>query len=177
MIKELKHLKTISIHKVLVMKYCFKSGLYKQGLKHDLSKFGFIEFGPSAKHFQGNRSPINAEKEIQGYSLAWQHHKGHNPHHWEYWLDWNRGIMTVIRMPLKYAYEFVCDYIGAGKAYNKTKWTQDMPEKYYLDKLYAMKIHPETDILLKEIFNDITQLGPDAACRKMRERIYQYKNN
>ena len=43
------------------------------------------------------------KKEIQGYSLAWQHHKGHNPHHWEYWLDWNRGIMTIVRMPLKYA--------------------------------------------------------------------------
>ena len=55
--------------------------------KIDLSKYGITEFCSSAKYFQGNRSPIDAEKEETGYSLAWQHHKGHNPHHWEYWID------------------------------------------------------------------------------------------
>ena len=32
------HFKTITRHKLLVMKYCFRIGLYKQGLLHDLSK-------------------------------------------------------------------------------------------------------------------------------------------
>ena len=37
--KALKHLQTINHHKLLVMKHCFKVGLYKQGLLHDLSKY------------------------------------------------------------------------------------------------------------------------------------------
>ena len=38
------HFKTITEHKLLVMKYCFKVGLYKQGLLHDLSKYSPEEF-------------------------------------------------------------------------------------------------------------------------------------
>ena len=171
---ELKHLKTISIHKFLVMKYCFKSGLYKQGLKHDLSKFSCIEFWSTAKYFQGDRSPIKAQKELRGYSIAWQHHKGRNPHHWEYWLDWNKGVQYVIRIPENYVYEFVCDYIGAGKAYQQNKWDQSMPESYYLDTLYTMRIHSETDALLKRIFSEITEHGIDFVCRKMKQKKYYY---
>lgn len=33
------HLKTVCKHKYWVGKYCFKAGLYKQGITHDLSKF------------------------------------------------------------------------------------------------------------------------------------------
>lgn len=28
----------------MVLRYCFKCGLYKQGLLHDLSKYGITEF-------------------------------------------------------------------------------------------------------------------------------------
>ena len=42
--KNLKgHFCTITHHKMLVMKTCFKVGLYKQGLLHDLSKYTPIE--------------------------------------------------------------------------------------------------------------------------------------
>ena len=37
--KALQHLKTINHHKWLVCQGCFKVGLYKQGLLHDLSKY------------------------------------------------------------------------------------------------------------------------------------------
>ena len=33
-----KHFMTITKHRILVMKGCFKVGLYRQGLFHDLSK-------------------------------------------------------------------------------------------------------------------------------------------
>jgi len=174
---KLKHLKTITKHKFLVTKYCFKSGLYLQGLKHDLSKFGFVEFNGSAKFFQGTRSPINAEKEEFGYSLAWQHHKGHNAHHWEYWVDWKQGKQYMVRIPENYAYELVCDYIGAGKAYNNGTWTQSMPEDYYLKVRNMIFIHSETDVLLRTIFKDITDYGLDYACRKMKNKEYRYSEN
>ena len=34
----IKHFRTITHHKILVAKYCFRIGLYCQGLTHDLSK-------------------------------------------------------------------------------------------------------------------------------------------
>lgn len=66
-----RHLKTINYHKWLVMRYCFRLGMYKQGLLHDLSKYSLTEFMVGAKYYQGNRSPNNAEREDKGYTSAW----------------------------------------------------------------------------------------------------------
>lgn len=57
-----KHFKTICKHKHEVMKVCWLCGITWQGIIHDLSKFSPVEFNSSAKYFQGNRSPIEAEK-------------------------------------------------------------------------------------------------------------------
>ena len=62
------HFKTITYHKYLVMQGCFKVGLYKQGLLHDLSKYSPTEFLVGARYYQGDRSPNNAEREEIGYS-------------------------------------------------------------------------------------------------------------
>ena len=87
--KWLEHLKTINHHKRLVMELCFKAGLYRQGLMHDLSKYTPVEFLVGARYYQGHRSPNAAEREIKGYSSAWLHHKGRNKHHLEYWIDYS----------------------------------------------------------------------------------------
>ena len=109
--KYIRHFKTITKHKYYVMKFCFKCGFYKRGLLHDLSKYGKTEFCSSARYFQGTSSPIDAEKNEKGYSLAWQHHKGHNPHHWEYWID-NVGTYknTPCKIPYEYVVEMICDW-------------------------------------------------------------------
>ena len=62
-----KHFKTISKHKQIVMINCIKAGQIKRGLLHDNSKFSPTEFFSSVKYYQGNRSPIDAEKEDKGY--------------------------------------------------------------------------------------------------------------
>ena len=85
--KAVKHFKTITKHRFLVMKYCFKAGLYWQGLTHDLSKYSPAEFRVGARYFQGDRSPNDIERREKGYSAAWLHHKGRNKHHLEYWID------------------------------------------------------------------------------------------
>ena len=87
--KAIEHLRTINHHKLLVMKGCFKVGLYRQGLMHDLSKYTPSEFLVGCKYYQGNRSPNNAEREATGVSSAWLHHKGRNKHHYEYWIDYS----------------------------------------------------------------------------------------
>ncbi|MGN0818427.1 MAG: DUF5662 family protein, partial [Candidatus Coproplasma sp.] len=70
----IKHFITITRHRHVVMRHCFKVGLYRQGLTHDLSKYSPSEFWPGAKYYQGNRSPQVRERELFGYSAAWLHH-------------------------------------------------------------------------------------------------------
>ena len=82
-----KHFCTITRHRLLVCKHCFKIGLYWQGLTHDLSKYSPEEFWTGVRYYQGDRSPNAAEREAIGFSKAWLHHKGRNKHHFEYWID------------------------------------------------------------------------------------------
>ena len=99
------HFKTITAHKLRVMKYCFKVGLYRQGLAHDLSKYTPVEFVAGAKYYDGSRSPIELEKMDLGYSAGWLHHKGRNKHHLEYWIDYDYdqgGGMAGMKMPVNY---------------------------------------------------------------------------
>lgn len=156
----LKHLKTICKHKWYVFKECAACGLIWQGIIHDLSKFGITEFVSSARYFQGNRSPIEAEKEATGYSLAWLHHKGHNKHHWEYWTDFNEagGIITN-KIPKKYVVEMVCDWIGAGRAYTSNKWTVADPLNYYRKVRDGRHFNPATEELILMFLYTIKEKG------------------
>ena len=58
------HFKTITHHKWLVMKHCFKVGLYKQGLLHDMSKYSWTEFSTGIRYYTRTHSP-NAEARRQ----------------------------------------------------------------------------------------------------------------
>ena len=128
------HFKTITAHKILVMKYCFRIGLYKQGLLHDLSKYTPTEFLVGARYYQGTRSPNNAEREATGISTAWIHHKGRNKHHFEYWVDYGIGAERVIEgmpMPKKYIAEMIMDRISASYNYHPDTYTDRSPLAYY----------------------------------------------
>jgi hypothetical protein len=155
MSKYWKHFKTITLHKWYVMKACFKAGLYWQGITHDLSKYSFTEFFASARYFQGNRSPIDVEKTARGYSFAWQNHKAKNKHHWHYWTDFEDGRLVVLKMPAKYVAEMLCDWVGAGKAYNKSAWTIDSFKNWYAQNKDIYHLHTSTrayiDMLVKNV--------------------------
>ena len=130
----LGHFCTITAHKLLVMKYCFRVGLYKQGLLHDLSKYTPTEFFVGCKYYQGDRSPNNAEREEKGYSAAWMHHKGRNKHHFEYWNDYTleKGKITApVEMPRKYVAEMLMDRIAASRIYEKERYTNHSPLHYF----------------------------------------------
>ncbi|MCM1133682.1 MAG: DUF5662 family protein, partial [Ruminococcus flavefaciens] len=119
------HLRTITAHRHLVMRHCFKAGIIKRGLFHDLSKYSPSEFIPGVLYFQGNRSPNEREREVNGYSTAWIHHKGRNKHHFEYWTDYSikTGTLDPVRMPDEYIFEMFCDRVAASKIYEKEKYT------------------------------------------------------
>ncbi len=128
------HLSTVLKHRHMVMRNCFKAGIFWQGLLHDLSKFSPTEFIPGVLYFQGNRSPNEQEREETGYSKAWMHHKGRNKHHFEYWTDYSMKTkrMEPVRMPDKYLFEMFCDRVAASKIYNKDKYTDQCPLDYFL---------------------------------------------
>lgn len=154
------HFLTVARHKLIVFRECCACGIFWRGLVHDLSKFSPTEFIPSARYFQGSKSPIEAEKDIFGYSIAWQHHMGHNPHHWEYWIDFSDdGAIIANRIPYIYVVEMVCDWIGAGKVYSKEAWTQHEPLAYYNKVRAGRHIHPDTERLILVFLNCIDIFG------------------
>ncbi len=174
MSKWIKHLKTINHHKWLVMKYCFRAGLYKQGLLHDLSKYSWTEFLVGVKYYQGNRSPNNAEREAKGYSLAWLHHKGRNKHHLEYWIDYslNEGApMAGMKMPVKYVVEMFCDRIAASKNYNKENYTDGDPLNYFMASKEHYLIHEDTERLLEKLLVMLKEKGEDETFRYIRKEL------
>ena len=130
MIKWLAHLKTVLHHKRYVMQHCFRVGLYRQGILHDMSKFSPAEFFVGARYYQGNRSPNEAERSEKGYSSAWLHHKGRNKHHLEYWIDYSPvgdHRMTGMEMPVRYVVEMFCDRVAASKTYRKEATATEIP--------------------------------------------------
>ena len=129
-----KHLKTIMVHKWWVFVYCCRCGLIWRGIKHDMSKFSPTEFGESIKYYTGTRSPIDVCKEKNGYSKAWQHHKGRNTHHYEHWTDNYDNGTTYIQMPLADAMEMVCDYLAAARAYMKKDFSYEAEYNWWINK-------------------------------------------
>lgn len=174
--KAWNHFCTITHHKFLVMKSCFRVGLYKQGLLHDLSKYSWTEFRVGAKYFQGNYSPNNAEKADKGLSLSWLHHKGRNKHHFEYWIDYpagGNGVLSGMKMPNRYIVEMVMDRIAASKVYLKGEYTDASALNYYNRSRERLKpvLHPHTRELLELLLNMLAEQGEDATFAYIRKNI------
>lgn len=167
------HLITINRHKMLVMKYCFRLGLYKQGLLHDLSKYSPSEFFVGVKYYQGTRSPNNAEREAKGYTSAWLHHKGRNKHHLEYWIDYDleNGGMTGMKMPVHYVVEMFCDRVAASQNYNRDSYKDDFPLKYYIKGKDKYLLHKETAILLEELLTMLADSGEDETFSYIKKEL------
>ena len=129
-----KHIKKVCIHKHWVFYYCCKCGIPIRGILHDLSKFSPAEFWESVKYYQGDKSPIDACKEKNGYSNAWLHHKGRNKHHYEYWQDNFDNGGEALEMPFKYKVEMLCDFLGAGRAYFGKKFSYNKEFDWWENK-------------------------------------------
>lgn len=165
------HFKTITHHKLKVTALCFRCGLYAQGIKHDLSKYSPVEFCSGVRYFQGNRSPIDKEKEIKGYSMGWLHHKGRNKHHWEYWLDNGKHGVHPLEMPIRYVVEMFCDRVAASQIYQKEHYTDDSALQYYINGRDHIMIHPNTDQLILHLLTYLSEHGLDATIDHIRKVI------
>ena len=169
------HLKTITKHKIAVTKLCFRCGLYKQGLLHDLSKYSWVEFSAGARYYQGNRSPIDRVKEVKGYSLGWLHHKGRNKHHWEYWLDNAADGIQPLEMPLNYVIEMYCDRTAASKIYMKDAYHDGSAYEYFMRGYHHVLMHPNTKALLEHILIYQRDHGTDQTIAYIRKELLKNK--
>ena len=173
-----EHLKAINHHKKLVMELCFKVGLYRQGLLHDLSKYHPVEFLVGAKYYQGNRSPNAAEREQKGYSTAWLHHKGRNKHHLEYWIDYGLEgdhAMTGMKMPVRYVVEMFCDRVAASKNYRGAAYTDADAYEYYEHSKDHYLIHPETARLLVFLLKMLRDNGEEKTLLYIKYKILKHR--
>ena len=168
------HFSTITAHKIKVGQLCFRCGLYKQGLLHDLSKYSWVEFSAGVKYFQGNRSPIEKEKETIGYSLGWLHHKGRNKHHFEYWIDYslNPGEgMVGMEMPTQYVVEMFVDRIAASRNYMKDAYTDASALEYYKKGCHKYIMHPKTAELLEQLLVMLAEKGEEETFSYVRHQV------
>ena len=159
--KIFKHFCTITHHRLLVCKHCFKVGLIWQGLTHDLSKYSFTEFFRGAKYYDGHKSPNEVEREKKGYSEAWMHHKGRNKHHFEYWTDYSKeeGRYIPVKMPLKYVKEMFCDRVAASKVYKGKEYTDSCPFEYFTSRSKVDVMHKDTYDLLYKLLLMLKEKG------------------
>lgn len=177
-----KHFCTITAHKILVMKGCFRLGLYKQGLLHDLSKYSPVEFWTGCRYYKGYMSPNNVERADRGYSLAWLHHKGINKHHLEYWIDYGVGDaggegmpMVGMKMPIRYVVEMFVDRISASKNYQKERYTDESALIYYNNSKDHYILHADTRAMLEYLLFMLCKKGEDETFRYIREEVLKGK--
>lgn len=175
----IKHFNTITHHRMLVAGYCFRLGLYRQGLTHDLSKYSPVEFWAGAKYYTGTCSPNNGERLENGYSLAWLHHKGRNRHHLEYWIDYSMDEgheMMGLEMPVKYVAEMFCDRVAACRVYRGKNYTDADAYNYYMNSKKHYMLNPKTAALLESMLITLRDHGEDEAFAYIKKEILGKRN-
>lgn len=169
------HSKTIMKHRWLVFKLCCRAGIPWRGLVHDLSKYSPTEFWEGVKYYQGDRSPILACIEEEGYSKAKLHHRGRNKHHPAYWYDEFSKNPTPI-IPYVYVVEMICDKIAASMNYNGKNWTDASPMEYWNSRNDTRILNQKICDMLTEVFRMVAVYGVKSTITKdnLREIYNKY---
>ena len=167
------HLKTVIKHKYWVWYYMHKCGHGWRGLWHDMSKFSPVEFWESVKYYSGTRSPIDACKEENGISMAWMHHKGRNPHHYEYWQDNFDNGGQAKEMPWKYKVEMICDYLGAARAYMGKNFSYAAELEWWNNKMKKPRRQHFNDMVF--VGRVLTQLAHEEKLNRTKESTDLFK--
>ena len=172
------HLGTVLTHKKHVRRACFKMGLYRQGLFHDMRKFSLVEFPISVKYYSGRLSPNAVDRKVNGYSSAWLHHKGRNKHHFEYWIDYSASSDEYAfgcKMPLRFVAEMVADRYAACVSYNKDEYKQGDAWNYYSRARDKIIMHEDTKAVLEKALMTMRDEGEEAAFAFMKKMLQKTK--
>ena len=148
--------------------------LYWQGITHDLSKFSLTEIEGALKYWNNSKSSLAYEKELNGYSATFLHHRGRNPHHYEYWIDYGvkaeEGLKGM-RMPVKYVLEMFIDRMCASMNYQKEKYTDKSPLEYYEARKQYYLLHDETRRELEFLLNMLAEEGEEKTIKYIKNEI------
>lgn len=170
-----KHFRLITKHKWNVFKLCIKAGQPWRGLVHDLSKYSPTEFWEGVKYFNGTHSPITDCKQENGYSKAWLHHKGRNPHHAEYWVD-DYGPIQLPMIPYPYVVEMICDKLAAGMVYNGKKFTTQTELAYWEKERKIIRINSKVEAMITEVLTQIAQKDINAVLKQKNLKELYHKH-
>ena len=129
-------------HKRLVARQCFRRGLYRRGLTHDLSKLLPNEFLPYARYWSvwgwrkvrepDLRVPTEILRHFRSSVIC---HKQRNSHHLEYWLrPDSSGQMVPVDMSKDAIMEMVCDWEAMSEMYRNSSGAKDW-YRLYGDKM------------------------------------------
>ena len=126
-----------------------------------------------ARYYQGVRSPNAAEREEKGYSEAWIHHKGRNPHHYEYWTDLNTATRTYepVPMPRKYFVEMIMDRRAACMTYQGKNYRDDSALIYFEKSMEKVLMHEATRRQLTFVLTMLAEQGETETFRYLKENV------
>lgn len=163
----IKHFNTVNKHRWIVFKLCCKAGIPLRGFMHDLSKYSPTEFWGSVKYYQGGkRSPIPIQKQVEGFSKVWLHHRAKNKHHPAYWYDIKAPVKTPI-IPYKYAVEMICDKLSASIVYTGKEWTKETELNYWKEKERDIEpINENIKEFFDKVFEQVSKQGIDRTLNK-----------
>lgn len=124
----INYMKYLLTHKFWVTYYCFKDGIYRRGIMHDIDKFRLSMItGYAPQFYNSNGSKRNvrdksgyydaSQMELPCFVYSWLYHQRRNKHHWQYWaMIEDSGNIRCLDMPSEYVREMICDWRGAGRA-------------------------------------------------------------
>ncbi len=155
MIKYVKYIKYLLIHKWFVFVECAKYGLWWKGLIHDWSKLLPGEMLPYAEAtFGENRGVnyglkkgfmyLNPNKDQEFYLAVFRHQHTHE-HHWQYWIfvD-NDGNFTPLKIDKCSLLEMYADWKSASRMHkdfaNTYEWYKANKDKIKLHKVTRRQI-------------------------------------
>jgi hypothetical protein len=78
-------------------------------------------------------------------------------------------------MPYKYVIEMFCDFIAAGKSYNKENWSVKTPWEYWINKCKGVRIlDKETEYLFEKLLWNMHESESEKAFYKFYKSIKKY---
>ena len=170
-----RHFALVVRHRHRVIRNASHFGIFFLSLRHDLSKYGPKEFWPSARYYVGDHSPVYEERmHSEGfYSMITLHHTKHNPHHWEYWVEFGQGSLLAKAMPWKYAMEYVADVLSASYTYDPKSFKPSSAYDYFSYYHHRYFIAKATDAFLLWCFATYRDQGWKGLKPRLTKAKYQ----
>ncbi|MDD3121948.1 MAG: DUF5662 family protein [Candidatus Izemoplasmatales bacterium] len=134
-----------------------------QVMEHDSSKFSKAEFESYRKNF----FPIDdAEKEdnVQNFEKAWDHHKNHNMHHWDWWAD--NGHRET--MPISFVLEMCADWIAMSMHFYQEHDNKENAIEWYEKNKHKIKLgKKQEETVIKVLALYYEYYNTDGSTRKL----------